>query len=242
LAHPEPRSTVPIPGTVALAASLAAVAGCLDAISLARLTGTFVAFQSGNTVLAGLELGRGEWSRAWPPLVAVLAYVVGSALTPLVTRAGDSRRDVRRRLFAGAVGFLALDAVIVLVGFGTGAETPTGFWRYAGIVAATFAMALQTAVVRTVDGVPVSSTFSSGMLVRLGQAFGELRHPESRPGELRVVRILGVVNLAFLAGAVVGGVVLTAWDNLAILVPLAALPVIAIWSDRSEPRASEAPG
>ncbi len=234
---PRPRAATPIPGSLALAASLAAVAGCLDALSLARLTGTFVAFQSGNTVLGGLEVGRGNWAQAWPPLVAVLTYIAGSALTPFVIdSAGDVRR-ARRRLFAWATAFLAADAVIVLVGFGIGSERPAGVGRYAGLVAATLAMAMQTAVVRAVDGVSVSSTFSSGMLVRFGQAVGEMVHPASRPGELRVVRILGVVNVAFLGGSIVGGVLIVSIDNLAILAPLLALPLIAWVTDRTEPRA-----
>ena len=69
-------------------------------------------------------------------------------------------------------------------------------------------MAMQTPVVRTVDGVTVSSTFSSGMLVRLGQSLGELVHPGARTRELTVARILGVVNVAFLGGAIVGGVLI----------------------------------
>ena len=237
MAPAEPRAATPIPGPLALAAGLAAVAGCLDALSLARLTGTFVAFQSGNTVLGGLEVGRGNWAQAWPPLVAVGTYVVGSALTPFVIDSSGDVRRARRRLFAWATILLAVDALIVLVGFGTGTERPEGVGRYAGIVAATLAMAMQTAIVRSVDGVSVSSTFSSGMLVRFGQALGEVVHPTTRTGELRVVRILGLVNASFLGGSIIGGVLIVAIDNLAILVPVLALPVIAIVMDRSEPPA-----
>jgi uncharacterized membrane protein YoaK (UPF0700 family) len=238
LAPPEqPRAATPIPGPLLLAAGLAAVAGCLDALSLARLTGTFVAFQSGNTVLGGLEVGRGNWAEAWPPLVAVGTYVAGSALTPFVIDSAGDVRHARRRLFAWATILLAVDALIVLVGFGIGSERPEGVGRYAGIVAATLAMAMQTAIVRVVDGVSVSSTFSSGMLVRFGQAIGETIHPATRPGEVRVLRILGVVNAAFLGGSIVGGVLIVAIDNLAILVPVLALPLIALVIARSEPPA-----
>lgn len=234
MAPAEPRAATPIPGTLALAAGLAAVAGCLDALSLARLTGTFVAFQSGNTVLGGLEVGRGNWSEAWPPLVAVATYIAGSALTPFVIDSSGDVRNARRRLFAWATLLLAIDALIVLVGFGIGSERPEGVGRYAGIIVATLAMAMQTAIVRSVEGVPVSSTFSSGMLVRFGQAIGEAVHPSSRAGELRVLRILGLVNAAFLGGSIVGGVLIVAIDNLAILVPVLALPLIALLIDRSE--------
>jgi uncharacterized membrane protein YoaK (UPF0700 family) len=227
VAQPELEPLEPIAGSLALAASLAAVAGCLDAVSLDRLTGTFVAFQSGNTVLMGLEVGQGHFARVWPLLFAVLTYIVGSALTPFVIRAGSGIVGAPRRLLAWATGLLALDAVIVLVGFGTGTERPTGVLRYLGIIAATLAMAMQTPVVRRVHGVNVSSTFSSGMLVRFGQSLGDLIHPSARQRELPVTRILGITNAAFLGGAILGGVAIDTWGNLAILVPALALPVIA---------------
>jgi uncharacterized membrane protein YoaK (UPF0700 family) len=222
----------PIAGTLALAASLAAVAGSLDAVSLDRLTGTFVAFQSGNTVLMGLEIGQGHFARVWPLLFAVLTYIAGSALTPFVIRAGSGIIGAPRRLLVGATGLMAVDAVIVLVGVGTGTERPTGVLRYLGIIAATLAMAMQTPVVRRVQGVVVSSTFSSGMLVRLGQSLGELIHPGARTRERSVAKILGITNAAFLGGAIVGGIAIDTWGNLAILVPAFALAVVAFARER----------
>ncbi|HEY3722277.1 MAG TPA: YoaK family protein [Acidimicrobiia bacterium] len=235
MARPEPERLTPIPGPLALAACLAAVAGCLDALSLFRLTGTFVAFQSGNTVLAGLELGQGHFARMWPPLVAVLTYVAGSALTPFVIRAGSGAQNAARRLLASATALLAADAAVILIGFGAGSERPTGALRYVGIVLATTAMAMQTASVRNVDGVSVSSTFSSGMLVRLGQSIGELVHPGSRAREWPVARILAVTNVAFLGGAILGGVLIDAWGNAAILAPTVALAAIALMRARLVP-------
>ncbi|MGZ6980199.1 MAG: YoaK family protein [Acidimicrobiia bacterium] len=235
MAQSELEPLTPFAGSLALAASLAAVAGCVDALSLDRLTGTFVAFQSGNTVLMGLEIGKGNFEQALPLLAAVLTYVLGSALTPFVIRSGRGIAGARRRLLGWASGLLALDAAIVLIGFGPGSERPTGVLRYLGIVAATLAMAMQTPVVRRVQGVTVSSTFSSGMLVRFGQSLGDLVHPSARARELPVTRILAIVNAAFLGGAILGGVVIELWGNVAILVPTLALPTIALLRDRISP-------
>jgi len=227
--RPEVAPLAPFPGSLTLVAALAAIAGCLDALSLVRLTGTFVAFQSGNTVLAGLQVGQGDLAAALPPAAAVLTYVAGSALTPFVIRSG--RGGIARgpqRLLAWATGLLLLDTVIVLIAFGPGSETPHGVLRYLGLIAVTLAMAMQTPVARTVEGVPVSSTFSSGMMVRLGQSLGDLFHAGARARERRVTRILGVVNLAFLGGAIVGGVLIEHWGNASILVPTVALAVVAL--------------
>jgi uncharacterized membrane protein YoaK (UPF0700 family) len=238
--RPAAEPLAPLSGGLGLAAALAAVAGCLDALSLARLTGTFVAFQSGNTVIAGLQLGRGHLEQFWPPAIAILTYVSGSALTPLVIRRGrDGVAGAPRRLLGWTTALLALDAAIVLVGAGTGAERPAGAVLYAGLIAATIAMAMQTPVVRLVDGVAVSTTFSSGMLVRLGQAVGELFRREARPRERPVARILAVVNLCFFAGAALGGILIEAVDNLAILVPALAVPVIGLVTIRASRRGDE---
>ena len=68
--------------------ALAAVTGCLDAVSLARTTRTFVGFQTGNLVLVGLGVGRGHFAAAAGPAVAVVAFLIGSALTPAVLAPG----------------------------------------------------------------------------------------------------------------------------------------------------------
>ena len=85
----------PIAGPLLLVAALAAVTGCLDAVSLARLTKTFVGFQTGNTVLVGLGIGRGHFAAAVGPAVAVVAYLAGSALTPSGAPPGRARHRSR---------------------------------------------------------------------------------------------------------------------------------------------------
>src|SRR3954451_7863650 len=69
----------PFPGPLPLVVALASVAGFLDAVSLARITHTFVAFQTGNLVLVGLDVGRGNWTDAAPPALAIVAYLAQRA-------------------------------------------------------------------------------------------------------------------------------------------------------------------
>ncbi|MGZ4714523.1 MAG: YoaK family protein [Acidimicrobiia bacterium] len=216
----------PFAGRPSVVMTLAAVAGCLDAVCLARLTGTFVAFQTGNTVLVGLGVGQGRLSQAAPPAVAVLAYLFGSALAPEVVGLGTpAPARAVRRLLAVATSLLLVDVVIVLVAVGLADDSPRphGAWRYVCIAVAAVAMAFQTPVVRRVRGIPVASTFSSGMLTRLGQSIGGLRSPTMRPHELVVVRVLGGTILAFVVGAVVGGLLVEEIGNGAIVAPLLGL-------------------
>jgi uncharacterized membrane protein YoaK (UPF0700 family) len=74
----------------------------------------------------------------------------------------------------------------------------------------------------------MSTTFSSGMLVRLGQSLGDLVHPGARSRERPIARILGITSAAFLGGAIVGGVLIELWGNVAILVPSLALTILAM--------------
>lgn len=226
-------------GSLGVVAGLAAVTGCLDAVSLARLTGTFVAFQTGNSVLVGLDIGQGHLATSAPPLVAVLAYLVGSALAPTV--AGHGRipaARVARRLLAAAIGLLLVEVLLVLigVGFGTDAARPSGALRYACIVVAAIAMAFQTPVVRRVNGVAVSSTFSTGMLARLGQSLGSWRDPRTRARERGIARVLSATIGAFLVGATIGGVMIEAVGNAAVVAPLVGLVTVAALVDRNERR------
>src|SRR4051794_21164692 len=111
----------PYSGTLPLVMGLAMVAGFLDAVSLSRITHTFVAFQTGNLVLVGLGIGRGDWSDAAPPAVAIVAFVLGSALVPMVLRTADrARESVVRQQLGTAAGLLLLEVVVVGIVTGLG--------------------------------------------------------------------------------------------------------------------------
>jgi uncharacterized membrane protein YoaK (UPF0700 family) len=219
----------PLAGSLILVVALAAVTGGLDAVSLARITHTFVGFQTGNLVLVGLGIGRGDFASAAGPSVAVLAYLGGSVLAPVVLRTGArSEGAAVRRLLSIATALLVVNVVVVLVGAGVDGSSPSGVTRYASIVVSALAMACQTPVVRRVAGVSVSSTFSTGMLTRLGQSLGGMREPALRSHEQVVARVLGCTVVAFVLGAILGGVALEAFGNGAVIAPAAGL--MAVWA------------
>ena len=84
-------------------------------------------------------------------------------------------------------------------------------------------------------GVGVSSTFSTGMLTRLGQAIGALRVGVRRSRETVVVRVLGGTVLSFLVGAVLGGALLEPLGNAALVVPCVGLGVVTAFVARARP-------
>jgi uncharacterized membrane protein YoaK (UPF0700 family) len=103
------------------------------------------------------------------------------------------------------------------------------------IVVSAWAMACQTSVVRRVHGVSVSSTFSTGMLTRLGHSLGSRRAPARRPHERVVTRVLGVTIVSFVLGALVGGLLLVAAGNAAVVGPALGL-VLVIATVGARPR------
>jgi uncharacterized membrane protein YoaK (UPF0700 family) len=219
----------PIRGPLALVVTLAAVAGFLDAISVARLTGAFVAFQSGNVVLIGLGVSGGPRQELDASAISVVAFIVGSALAATISRIGaDNSSAVQQRLLACTTALLVVFAAIVLGGAGFGSQRPSGTLRFIGIVAAAVAMALQTPTVRRVGDVPVSSTFVTGVMSRLGQALGDLVHGDARALEMRFLRVLGLTTVAFLGGAIAGGVGIKELGNVTALVPAAALLTVTL--------------
>jgi Protein of unknown function (DUF1275) len=87
---------------VTLAALLAAVAGFLDALNFTRLTGTFIANQTGNTVLVGIAVADGKASEVWPARALVLPGEAGRSRRSLLAVEAALLVRVRADRLAGS--------------------------------------------------------------------------------------------------------------------------------------------
>ena len=74
----------------------------------------------------------------------------------------------------------------------------------------------------------MSSTFSTGMLTRLGHSLGSRRDPVRRPHERVVSHVLGVTIASFVLGALVGGLLLVAVGNAAVVAPAVGLVLVIV--------------
>jgi uncharacterized membrane protein YoaK (UPF0700 family) len=79
---------------LALACSLAGVAGFVDAHLFLHVTNVFVANMSGNMVRVGIFSGSGDWSIAAGSLAALFAFAM-VAMGVMVAMTGDSNRPGR---------------------------------------------------------------------------------------------------------------------------------------------------
>jgi uncharacterized membrane protein YoaK (UPF0700 family) len=150
---------------------LAVVAGYVDAVGFLTLAGLFVAHMSGNTVRLGVFVGEGDWSLAAQRLVPIIVFTIGVAGGIALVEA------LRRRSApAPAARVLSVEAglllAFMLVGWivldGQGAAG--GSWDYYLLaVLAVLAMGWQTAALRRVAGVPVHTTFVTGILTHLAE-------------------------------------------------------------------------
>ncbi len=184
-----------------VAVVLAVVAGFVDAVGFLHVVSVFPANQSGNVAFLGLSIGGASPAPGWAPPVAIAAFMVGAAFG----RWSRVRVGPRR----GAATVLGLELVlltalaVVLVASGENPFTTTAA-QVAGLAAAALAMGLQTEVIRTVAGVAVSTTFTTGAIARVGETIGMPPGSRERESERRLVAVLSVVLIAYAGGAALG--------------------------------------
>jgi len=211
-----------------VAFTLAAVAGWVDAVGFLILFGLFTAHLSGNTARLGVTVGRGDFSQALTYAVPIVVFFAAVVVGISYIR---SRADRQPRALGGVLAAEAALLVAFMV-VGTvlrdaGDLTPHSLAYYGLAVAAVGAMGLQTAALRHAAGVPVHTTFVTGMVTSFAEEVaGVLQH--RGPDCARRARVHGGLVGAYLLGAVGGAALESAWALWALTVPLAALAVLIV--------------
>jgi len=210
-----------------LAITLAAVGGFVDAVGFLVLFGLFTAHLSGNTDRLGVELGRGELAAALTYAVPIVVFFLGVAVgVAYLTGRPDGRLRGMGPLLTVEVTLL----VVYMVG-GTllrdaGNLTPQSLGYYGLAIAAVAAMGLQTATLRHAAGVPVHTTFITGMVTSFAEeVVSTIRRQPDAPRRARVHA--GLVG-AYLLGAIGGAALETAWALWALTVPITVLLLLII--------------
>lgn len=214
----------------ALAVFLATVAGYLDGYGL-RVLGTYVSFMSGNTTLAGLKSGQGNFQSALPSAIAIVFFVTGSLLGNLFTQ---SRLRYSHRLIFGLIaGLLATVA---------GLEWH-GMWNAAAEIALlSFAMGMMNPALAKVGAESVSLTFVTGTLNRMGAnlAAAARRKPLSErqgPADsyFARARIDASVWSGFLVGAGLSGMAASHFQMWALLPPCVVMIALGLFFKGATP-------
>ena len=203
-------SASPRRAQLAVAVTLALVAGCVDAVCFDRIFDVFPANQSGNAVLLGIALGAGELSEAWPPAVAIAGFIAGIVLAVLVgSRVSQLRRPTA--LLGIESVLLAVVAVTLLATEHPGAID--GPEVAVLLVLASVAMGLQTEVIGRVAGVAVATTYQTGAIARIADITGNrAAGTPVAAGAGPPLTILVSVLLAYVGGAALGAAVVSGLD------------------------------
>ncbi len=205
--------------------SLALVAGYVDGYGLRALK-NYVSFMSGNTTFAGLQVGRGNLSAALPPGLAIIGFLAGSFVGSWI--AHSDYRYAKRVLFAIAICLLA---VFIVFNFYHSLNI------YLGILILSSSMGLLNPAVSRVGTEPLSLTFVTGTLNKIGGHLAlaaRRKLPSDAEGtwDTHLYRALleASVWAGFLAGAVLSGLAASYFERLELLPACVALIVIAFVS------------
>ncbi|WP_155287750.1 YoaK family protein [Lacticaseibacillus zhaodongensis] len=76
---------------------LAATAGALDAYTYLDHGGVFAGLQTGNMILMGINLGRGDWAQVLTHLIPFLVFAIGTAIIRSLQHALSDTAALRRR-------------------------------------------------------------------------------------------------------------------------------------------------
>jgi len=137
-----------------LAGLLAALAGMVDVIGYLHLRGLFVSYMSGNSTQLAAALGQGNLAAASSIAKLVVVFVLGAAAGQMLARPTG---EWHMTWVLAAVTVLLTIAALL-----TAAPEPM-----------VFAMGALNASMHRAGSIPVSLTFVTGTLVRLGQGLGD---------------------------------------------------------------------
>jgi uncharacterized membrane protein YoaK (UPF0700 family) len=181
---------------------LATAAGYTDGYGL-RQFNTFISFMSGNTTIAGVNVGKQKFHSALPEAVAIFFFLAGTFLGHwiLVSKYRHSHRIVLLTSAAFMAAFVILNLRVAFI-----AE--------AGIALLSISMGIMNPAVVRVGAESVNLTFVTGALNKLGNHLALAARgttPQDAQGSwdthLRRAGVEGSLWLAFCAGAIFAGLV-----------------------------------
>ena len=179
--------------TFRLGALLAVGGGFLDAYTYVCRGGVFANAQTGNMVLLGLHVVRGEWMKAVTYLIPVLAFALGVVLTEIFRAKYGSTRLHWRQL---VVLFEAL--LLVLVAF-----LPLGTGDMTANVLVSFVCAVQVETFRKMKSGAYATTMCTGNLRSGTELFVQAVRKRDRQLAKRGLAYYGII-LVFIIGAGIG--------------------------------------
>lgn len=205
----------------ALLITLTLLTGATDATTFTKLGSVFTSVMTGNMVIMGLSIGRGDLSAFGHAALAVASYIVGTVVGSRIV--GQPRTDDRMWPAALTAALLVELALFVVVSAGWwGAHSdPTGAVQTTLLILSTLALGIQSSAVLRLNLTGMSTTYLTGTLTTVVHAFVIQRRFQ---GNGRSVAVL----CALVAGAAIGGLLALRLPVAAPIVPLAVLTGVIV--------------
>lgn len=201
------ETTIQRSESLAVAALLALAGGLLDAYTYLCRGGVFANAQTGNMVLLAIRAAEGNWRGAGHYLVPVAAFAAGVLVTEALKERTPVTRLLHWRQAVLAVEMAALAAVACI---------PLGAGDGAANVLVSFVCAMQVQAFRKVRGHAFASTMCTGNLRSGTEAFYRGTRKKD-PAAMETARCYFAVIGCFIAGAALGGLLLTCMDRWTVL-------------------------
>lgn len=179
-----------------LAALLAVVGGFLDAYSYLLRGGVFANAQTGNIVLLGVYLQRGNFNMVIHYLVPIAAFAVGVVLVEITKKVFKNKGKIhwRQRI-------VVLEAVLL----GVVGVIPMGNLDVIANVLISFVCAVQVQTFRKVHGNAFASTMCTGNLRSGTEVLYQYGQTKDQVFLAKGIKYYSVIGF-FVIGAVIGGV------------------------------------
>jgi uncharacterized membrane protein YoaK (UPF0700 family) len=216
---PPTASASVVEETLGVAVLLAACGGFLDAFTYLGHGHVFANAMTGNVVLLGVDAATRRWSEAFDHLRPILAFLSGVAMAQVFGLA-----TFRHWIPRAQIATVSLEILALLIG----GWFPKDFAGTPLVLGISFVAALQSSTFRKAAGFNYNSTVTTSNLRTFGEAFFQGVFASGGTAAFEKTRTFGAICLAFLAGAILGGVCTEALDNRALWIVDVLLMVVWI--------------
>lgn len=198
------------------AAVLSMVGGFLDIYTYLYRGKVFANAVTGNMVLFGYHAANLEWNHCAKYLLAILFYALGVFAAEVVQRNFRQSRNIGWHQYVIGLEFLCLLPVIFI---------PYGEFDFAVNALISFVCALQVQTFRRVHGLPFASTMCTGNLRSGAEALFRSVSEKNREERRKAFHYILVI-VCFIAGAVLGAVLLRRFGHLIFFLAPAGLLLV----------------
>lgn len=187
--------------------ALALVGGFLDAYTYICRDGVFANAQTGNIVMFGIDLFKGDFRESLRYLIPIVAFALGVLVVQLINKRFKDKDKSNWRQVVVLLEVLMLALVSAI---------PNEYNTFANVVVS-FICAMQVSAFRTIDGITCATTMCTGNL-RSGTEF-LFKYFDTNDFSFKKKAISYYrINLIFVLGAGIGAVSTNIFDKSSIII------------------------